>query len=179
MPGAAADILALQRLIGNQATIQRFLGARGTNLAGQNVPVTFEQDFTDKHIAANAQGAITNTLNRINNNNAPSSMKDGTLANTVATQAAWTAAIDASQEKMPPLKDWEPDIGDYKDKFDNWVLTLADAWEVTRTDPGADRAQTARTNVVKGHKRAVSGSWEIVNDNELSAKVNHATIRGI
>jgi hypothetical protein len=170
------NILALQRVIGNQATIQRFLGAKGTNLPGEAVPVTLDQEFLDKHVAANSKIAKDKSLKRINDGKALPTMKAGKLANTVATEENWRTAINASADILPPNNAWSPTTGDDSERFHNLGVKV-EAWEVTRTDIGAATAKEADVAPPRDVARALGGTWTIDNDIDISADVNHATSR--
>jgi hypothetical protein len=175
IPPTPQNVLALQRIIGNQA-IQRWLGAQGTNqkAKGEKVPVTFDQEFVDKHIAATVGQAKTKTLGRINNGDAPQSMKEGNMGNTVATEAAWKAAIDASTDVLPPEGKWEPSWGDDGERIHNLGVTIS-GWEVTRDGPVA---QSASAKEISGTKRSIGGNWTVTN-NDVAADVDHMSTRGV
>lgn len=88
---ASAALEGLQRLAGNRATsgqVQRLIDA-----------------FKQKHVAEDPKGAIAKTGARIDAGKPPA-MVAGTLGNTVATEANWKAAIDASTAVIPDQKDW-------------------------------------------------------------------------
>ncbi len=172
IPLTPQNVLALQRVIGNQA-IQRWLGGQGTNQKGKKVPITFHQEFIDKHIAATVAEAKTKTLARINNGPALQSMKDGTMGNTVATEAAWTAAIEASTDVLPPEGKWEPSFGDDEGRIIHLGVAL-DGWEVTRDSP---TAQSATAREFGSTRRTIGGDWTVT-DNDVTAVVDHMSIRG-
>jgi hypothetical protein len=173
IPPTPQNVLALQRIIGNQA-IQRWLGGQGTNQKGKKVTITFHQEFVDKHIAATVGEAKTKTLARINNGDALQSMKDGKMGNTVATEATWKAGIDASTDVLPPEGKWEPSYGDDGERFHNLGVTI-NGWEVTRDGPVA---QSASAKEISGTKRSIGGNWTVTN-NDVTADVDHMSTRGV
>jgi len=162
-----SQLLAMQRAVGNQA-VQRLIGAPGTMQAGQPVPFTLNAVFIAKHVADTAEEAKTKTLARITNGDALPSMVNGTLGNTVATQAAWTAAIARSIETIPPEDDyWTAGEAVAAERLHHLKVEI-EGWEATPA--------TVRT--LPTSKRTVGGTYQ-VNANSVTVDIDHAsTSRG-
>lgn len=175
------QLKALQEMANNKP-VQLFKGAEGTNQAGADIPFTFAQEFTDKHIAADETGAIANTQTRIDDANDVGGqlVKAGTIGNTVATNATWTAAINANTDVIPenfmgPSADdkTDPDYNaaDYDDSghtSDSSHMPIA-AWEVTYD--GNDDELSAEQKTVN---RRVSGTYDVTNL-DVNMDIDHCT----
>lgn len=175
------QLKALQAMANNKP-VQLFKGAADTNQAGADIPFTFAQEFTDKHIAADETGAIANTQTRIDDVNDVGGqlVKAGTIGNTVATNATWTAAINANTDVIPeifmgPSAADKADPGysaaDYDDSghtSDSSHMPIA-AWEVTY-DSDDDELSAEQKTV----NRRVSGNYTVTNL-DVSIDIDHCT----
>ena len=83
--------------------IQRFIGAAGIYQEGKNIPFTFDDIFTKKHIAEDAAEAIIKTQARIGDpkDQGGKMIKIGHIGNTLATEVAWTKVINENKEVIP------------------------------------------------------------------------------
>ncbi len=105
---AGAALEGLQRLAGNRAAsgqVQRLIDGFDGKSKVPISKVSLTDAFKQKHVAEDAKGAIAKTGARIDSGKPPA-MVAGTLGNTVATEANWKAAIDASTAVIPDQKDW-------------------------------------------------------------------------
>ncbi|HML99193.1 MAG TPA: hypothetical protein PKD75_11990 [Tepidiformaceae bacterium] len=105
---ASAALEGLQRLAGNRATsgqVQRLIDGFDGKSKVPISKVSLTDAFKQKHVAEDPKGAIAKTGARIDAGKPPA-MVAGTLGNTVATEANWKAAIDASTAVIPDQKDW-------------------------------------------------------------------------
>lgn len=154
----------LQRLVGNRAvsqalpsTIQRLKGAPGTAQAGQPLTIEFSDDFREKHIAEDADGAKKATEKRIKSGGPPGIVK-GTTPNHVAKLADWKAVIDAHAAVVPPDGEWSAEDGDIEEP--TWVERLAQVtvtgWEPKKASNGDVPTPTPST-----FKRYVGGKWQV------------------
>lgn len=103
-----AAVEGLQRLAGNRAAsahLQRLIDGFDGKRKVPISKVSLTDAFKQKHVAEDAKGAIAKTGARIDSGKPPA-MVAGTLGNTVATEANWKAAIDASTAVIPDQKDW-------------------------------------------------------------------------
>jgi len=145
--------------------IQLFRAAPGTAEAGGNVPITLDADtFVKKHVATDDADAVTKTQARIDDSNAPQSMAEGTLANSLATQADWIAAMDADTTVLPPTDSWGPGI-DYTEDDSGRAVNLGpiavDGWEAQGTS-GSITATSRRIS------KYVAGDWKVESDDSES-----------
>lgn len=124
----AGQLMAVQRSAGNQAAtrlVQRLLDGF-YNDGKTKVPkerIALSDAFKKKHVAADEGKARAVTGARIDSGKPPS-MVQGRLANTVATEADWLAAIDASTATIPDQDNWAGDM----------AIAL-NGWEAKRTGP--------------------------------------------
>lgn len=182
----AMQLKALQEMADNspvvtqKAPIQLFKGAEGTNQADADIPFTFAQEFTDKHIAADSAGAVANTQTRIDNDDdrGGQSIKAGNIGNTVATNAVWTAAINANTDVIPdnfhgPSEDDKAeadyDEADYDESGhsgDSSAMRIR-AWEVRY-------ANATLTATQKDLNARVAGNYDVTNL-DVSIDIDHAT----
>jgi hypothetical protein len=105
---APAAVEGLQRLAGNRASsahLQRLIDGFDGKSKVPISKVSLTDAFKQKHVADDPKGAIAKTGARIDSGKPPA-MVTGTLGNTVATEANWKAAIDASTAVIPDQKDW-------------------------------------------------------------------------
>ena len=173
---------AFQEILTDSANlpIQRFIGADGTNQEGNTIPFTLDQEFNDKHVAADVDGAIANTQARIDDENdlGGSMIREGNIGNTVATNEVWTAAIDGNNDTIPeefygPSEDDKAeddfDPADYNDSAysGNSSYMEIDGWNVKFEDDAL---------VAEGitMERRVAGTYDVTNL-DVSIDINHCT----
>ncbi len=116
---ASAALEGLQRLAGNRAAsgqVQRLIDGFDGKSKVPISKISLTDAFKQKHVAEDAKGAIAKTGARIDSGKPPA-MVAGTLGNTVATEANWKAAIDASTAVIPDRKDWS---GGMAIKLNGW-----------------------------------------------------------
>lgn len=138
--------------------IQLFNGATGTARAGASIPITLDAEtFVASHVAADAAEAVTKTEARIAGD-APQSMKNGTLANSLSTQANWLAAMNADTTVIPSEDEWGGDYG--TDDATEYVRDLGpltvQGWEAQGT---AGNVAATATPITKN----VAGTWTVEN----------------
>lgn len=159
--------------------IQRFIGAEGTYQEGKNIPFTFDDVFTKKHIAEDAAGAIIKTQARINDptDQGGEMIKTKHIGNTLATEAAWTNAINKNKEIIPETffgpskedkakKDFNP--GDYDDEgyVQSSSMTI-NGWDVKLQD-------ATLASEEKNMNRKIGGTY-VVTNLDVSLAINHCT----
>ena len=98
-PASPASLLHLQRTAGNRAVaglvhVQRVKDAFGEKLESNDLRLA--PAFQNKHVAADAAGAIATTDWRYRNGKMPKAMEQGRMPNTVASSQTWLDALDAS-----------------------------------------------------------------------------------
>lgn len=138
--------------------IQLFNGAAETAQAGAQIDIELDDDtFVTKHVAADAGEAVTKTEARIAGD-APQSMKDGNLANSLSTEANWLAAMNADTTVIPDADEWGGDYGTDDDTGyarDLGPLTVQ-GWEAQGT---AGNVAATATPITKN----VAGTWTVEN----------------
>ena len=138
--------------------VQRLKGAPGTKEAGKAVTFTISDAFKQKHVADDLAGAKEVTNNRIKSGS-PAGIVAGTAANHVATEAAWTDAITASTEQVPPDGKWEVANGDDSEFVNQLARVEVEGWEAQGTlDNVNARAMTLR--------KYVGGTWKVADSEE-------------
>lgn len=107
-PGMAKhDVVGLQGIAGNQAVqrlIDGFYAGGKTKVPKSRIALT--PAFKSKHVAEDEKTAISITGARIESGK-PAAMVNGSLANTVAKEADWIAAIDESTAVIPDQDAWQ------------------------------------------------------------------------
>lgn len=159
--GAAADLLNLQRAIGNRA-VSQLVGSRVDRLVdgfygdGTKVPksrITLTPAFKAKHVADDAMKARQVTGARIDSGKPPA-MVQGQLGNTVAREEDWITAIDNSTAVIPDQDAWS-----------GGMAIKITGWDAKRTAPNERKialtalADAART--VGGYMAKQGGKVEI------------------
>ncbi len=168
------------KAVSNTTPVQLFKGAEGTNQEDADIPFTFAQEFTNKHIAADRDAAIANTQTRIDDagDRGGQSIRAGNIGNTVATDAVWTAAINANTDVIPdnfrgPSEDDKADPAyneaDYDDSGhsgDSSAMRI-NVWEVRY-------ANATLTATQKDVNAKVAGTYDVTNL-DVSIDIDHAT----
>lgn len=104
---ASVNLAGLQHTAGNQAVqrlIDGFYAGGKTKVPKSRIALT--PAFKTKHVAEDEKNAIAITGARIETGK-PAAMVNGSLANTVAKEADWLAAIDESTAVIPDQDAWE------------------------------------------------------------------------
>lgn len=166
-------------LSGNSA-IQLYNGAVGTNQSGAVIPFTLDQEFTDKHVASSQAAAITKTQARIDDQAdlGGAMIRAGTIGNTVATNAVWTAAINGNGDVIPASFFGPDDEDKAQDDYNaadydesayagNSSYMAIAGWDV-KLASGALVATAASMN------RRVAGTYDVTNL-DVSIELNHCT----
>jgi hypothetical protein len=100
--------------------------------------VTLAAPFKQKHVASDEAGAKAVTHARYLSGKMPAAMANGRMANTVAPEATWISAVDASETKVDTEDGaWTNDV----------ALAVGDVWQVkwdgAANDYGVGKAAAA------------------------------------
>ncbi len=163
--------------------VQLFKGAGGTNQEGEDIDVTFNAVFINKHVAENEESAIAKTQTRVTNRAddiGAAAIYAGNVGNTVATNAVWTTAMNENEEKIPgedefvpPTEEDKAEEGYNAAEFnDNGRLPDSSYMEITGWDVKHVAGNLVATE--KTMNRKVGGDWKI-EDLDVSLDIDHCT----